>query len=106
MANLQYWYFFPYNDGPSGFNHEADWEHVNVRLAADYSVSGVHFAHHANVTYFAATDVQWLDTTHPLVWVADGSHASYRDESKPSRPSIFPAARKPSARPNCSRCPP
>lgn len=80
-VNLQYWWFFPYNDGPAGFNHEADWEHVNVRLAPDYTVSGVHFAHHASVSYFAAGDVQWLDATHPLVWVADGSHASYRDES-------------------------
>ncbi|HEX8705869.1 MAG TPA: hypothetical protein VF815_43945, partial [Myxococcaceae bacterium] len=40
-VNVQYWYFFPYNDGPSGFNHESDWEHINVRLAADYSVAGV-----------------------------------------------------------------
>jgi len=80
-VNVQYWYFFPYNDGPSGFNHESDWEHINVRLAADYSVSGVHFAHHSNVTYYPKAEVQWHGTTHPVVWVADGSHASYKSEA-------------------------
>ena len=25
---LQYWFFYPYNDG--GNNHEGDWEHINV----------------------------------------------------------------------------
>ncbi len=80
-VNVQYWYFFPYNDGPSGFNHESDWEHINVRLAADYTVSGVHFAHHSNVTYYARAEVQWYGTTHPVVWIADGSHASYRSEA-------------------------
>jgi hypothetical protein len=80
-VNVQYWYFFPYNDGPSGFNHESDWEHINVRLAADYSVSGVHYAHHSKVDYYLKADVQWFGTTHPLVWIADGSHASYKSES-------------------------
>jgi hypothetical protein len=79
-VNVQYWYFFPYNDGVSGFNHESDWEHVNVRLASDYSISGVHFAHHKSVSYYAKVDVQWYDATHPYVWVADGTHASYVSE--------------------------
>ncbi len=25
---LQYWFFYPYNDG--GNNHEGDWEHIHV----------------------------------------------------------------------------
>jgi hypothetical protein len=28
---LQYWFFYPFNDG--GNNHEGDWEHVNVAIA-------------------------------------------------------------------------
>lgn len=28
---LQYWFFYPFNDG--GNNHEGDWEHINVVLA-------------------------------------------------------------------------
>lgn len=80
-VNLQYWFFFPYNDAQLSFNHESDWEHINVRLNPDHSVAGVHFAHHKNVTYYAKASVQWFDSTHPLVWTADGSHASYVSES-------------------------
>lgn len=29
---VQYWMFYPFNDG--GNNHEGDWEHLNVRLTA------------------------------------------------------------------------
>jgi len=28
---LQYWFFYPFNDG--GNNHEGDWEHINVAVA-------------------------------------------------------------------------
>ena len=27
---LQYWFFYPYNDGAN--NHEGDWEHINVSI--------------------------------------------------------------------------
>lgn len=80
-VNLQYWFFFPYNDAQVSFNHESDWEHINVRLNPDFSVAGVHYAHHSNVTYYAASSVQWFNGSHPLVWTADGSHASYVSES-------------------------
>jgi hypothetical protein len=80
-VNVQYWFFFPYNDAQLSFNHESDWEHINVRLNPDYSIAGVHYAHHKNVTYYAKASVQWFDSTHPLVWTADGSHASYVSES-------------------------
>jgi hypothetical protein len=80
-VNVQYWFFYAYNDGQAGFNHEADWEHVNVRLNPDYSVAGVYYAHHKSVTYYAKASVQWFNTTHPYVWAADGSHASYPSES-------------------------
>jgi len=80
-VNVQYWFFFPYNDAQAGFNHESDWEHINVRLNPDYSVAGVHFAHHKNVTFYAKASVQWFNSTHPVVWTADGSHASYASES-------------------------
>lgn len=79
-VNVQYWFFFPYNDAQLGFNHESDWEHINVRLNPDYSIAGVHFAHHKSVTYYAKASVQWFNSTHPLVWTADGSHASYVSE--------------------------
>ena len=35
--NVQYWFFYPYNDGPFFFDHDADWEHVTI----DVDRSGV-----------------------------------------------------------------
>jgi hypothetical protein len=30
---IQYWFFYPFNDGPN--NHEGDWEHINVRVSTE-----------------------------------------------------------------------
>ncbi|MGA7304340.1 MAG: hypothetical protein WBW88_05675 [Rhodothermales bacterium] len=30
---IQYWFFYPFNDG--GNNHEGDWEHLNVHITTD-----------------------------------------------------------------------
>ncbi len=34
---LQYWFFYPYNDG--GNNHEGDWEHINVVVSPKENVA-------------------------------------------------------------------
>jgi len=36
---MQYWLFYPYNDG--GNNHEGDWEHINVVIAPKDQVAGL-----------------------------------------------------------------
>lgn len=80
--NLQYWFFFPYNDGVSGFNHEGDWESVIVRLRPDATVDGVWFCEHGNCNNFRTpSQMSWFDANHPYVWTADGTHASYPDPS-------------------------
>jgi hypothetical protein len=80
--NLQYWFFYPYNDNFGPVNHEGDWESMIVRLTSDLTVHGVHFCPHGDCSLFrTAAQVQWLDGTHPLGWVADGSHATYPNES-------------------------
>jgi hypothetical protein len=80
--NLQYWFFYPYNDNASWGNHEGDWETIIVRLNSDDTVNGVYFCAHGDCSTFrSANNVSWLDNTHPVAWVADGSHASYPDES-------------------------
>lgn len=81
-VNLQYWFFYAYNDSVSLMNHEADWEHVNVRLDANYAANGVYYAEHGGGTLYTVADVQWFNTTHPIVWSADGSHASFRSENE------------------------
>jgi hypothetical protein len=78
--NLQYWFFFPYNDGPNGFNHEGDWESIIVRLRTDATIDGVWYCEHGNCNNFRSPgQISWYDANHPYVWTADGTHASYPD---------------------------
>ncbi len=75
--NLQYWFFYPYNDNGGPINHESDWESVIVRLQPDRSVHGVYFCQHGHCDNFrSAAQLTWLGS-HPTGWVADGSHATY-----------------------------
>lgn len=74
---VQYWFYYPYNDWFSSANHEGDWEHINVRLGADETVLGVLYAFHNDTQYVSPNDVTWWDRDHPVVFSADGSHASY-----------------------------
>ena len=78
-VNLQYWFFYPYNDGPLFFDHDHDWEHITVRLDQRREPLGVDFAQHANDDPGVSTE--WRDVKrfgdHPLVHSALGTHASY-----------------------------
>ncbi len=104
-VHLVYWWFMRYNVSPvepernclpgftvsetTCFDHEGDWEGVTVTLAREgapdpltpYAPEGwrpesVSFASHSAVTRWSwkALDVE---ETHPLVYVALGSHAAY-----------------------------
>src|SRR5690606_16987061 len=42
-TNVQYWFFYPFNDGPLLFDHDIDWEHLTVRLDASGAPVGVDF---------------------------------------------------------------
>lgn len=84
LADLEYWFFYPYNDGYSVFNHEADWEHVRVRIdptasPAKGAIAEVKLSAHHGGTFLAPTDSRLLleDGTHPVAFVAKGSHANY-----------------------------
>lgn len=82
---LQYWYFY-YDDvysylyPPSDFiwqAHEGDWEVVNVVLsAAGQPVEAAYSQHCLGQRRAWATTPRWRDT-HPVVYVALGSHANY-----------------------------
>jgi hypothetical protein len=80
--SMQYWFFYPYNDFIAGFNHEGDWEHITVQLNASLQPATVGYAAHFDKTTWPAFQVTWYNTTHPQVWVADGSHASYASEGE------------------------
>lgn len=80
--NVQYWFFYPYNDGPLFFDHDSDWEHVTVGVDGTGQPFGVYFAQHRNSNpgvYRAWTDVRKFGD-HPIVLSAAGTHASYPDD--------------------------
>ncbi len=79
---VQYWFFYPYNDGPLWFDHETDWEHITVSLDANRKPLGVYAArHHDNAPgkWRAWDRLRKFDGTHPEILSAKGSHASYFD---------------------------
>jgi hypothetical protein len=80
---LQYWQFYVFNDWYN--KHEADWEVVVVRLAPngdDWAAVGAAYSSHSGGHWRPTDEITWRDATHPVVYVAQGSHAQYF-ESKP-----------------------
>jgi hypothetical protein len=81
---LQYWFFFRYNDWND--RHEGDWEMIQVHLPAatvdaalGVTPTRIAVAQHegAEVASWDDERVERRDDTHPVVFVAEGSHASY-----------------------------
>jgi|GEM_PF-1144426 len=83
LVDVEYWTFYPYNDGFSRFNHEADWEHVRVTI--DPKANGgqgkaleVKLSAHKGGTVLGTNDkTLQMDGTHPVSYVAKGTHANY-----------------------------
>ena len=82
---LQYWYFY-YDDvysypfAPQGAlwqAHEGDWEVVNVVLSDDEEPLFVGYSQHCLGQRRQWADSPRADGTHPIVYVALGSHANY-----------------------------
>ncbi len=73
---IQYWLFYAYDDNVLFVNHESDWEHIVVVLDSDTNPYFVSFAQHDGSVPYAPEEIL-LDGTHPVVYVARGSHASY-----------------------------
>ncbi len=75
---LQYWFCYFFDDW---YNvHEGDWEGITLflkRAGDDWQPVGATYFAHENGSRRHWEDVQVVDNTHPLVFVASGSHASY-----------------------------
>jgi hypothetical protein len=92
---LQYHYFYAFNDwrlAANGINHhEGDWEMVAVYLKNDKPYS-VLLSQHGTGAMELWQDVRCVkekdgkETTHPLIYVALGSHANY------SKPEVIRSA--------------
>lgn len=98
---IDYWWFFRYNDFPrfptvtscTGLlrekicsDHEGDWEGITVVTSAGdaSSVEYASYAAHTGAFRYANDQLQLLgdSKTHPAVYVAEGSHASYARRCK------------------------
>lgn len=71
---VQFWFHYAFNPGVWN-NHEGDWEVVQLQLSGDAPLQ-VAYAQHFHGQTMAWADVQ-REGSHPRVYVAKGSHASY-----------------------------
>jgi hypothetical protein len=85
---LQYWFFYGYNDWATGFggmnDHEGDWEGMYLFFELGPSGNPVEppayvtfVGHHSRLTKPWGHHDVTLDGTHPVGYVAAGSHATY-----------------------------
>jgi KaiC/GvpD/RAD55 family RecA-like ATPase len=73
---IQYWFFYAFNPGTLN-KHQGDWEMIQIVLdSTDKPQYAVYSQHHAGEKA-DWSDVEKVDNTHPNVYVALGSHASY-----------------------------
>lgn len=84
LVDIEYWFFYPYNDGFSVFNHESDWEHVRVTVNLNgkdgkHEPTEVKLSAHKGGTILRVGDakLKMEGGTHPVAYVAKGTHANY-----------------------------
>jgi len=89
---VQYWYFYydnlySYTETPSDViwqSHEGDWEVVNVVLrSSDDAPLYVGYSQHCGGHRRTWSKVHRWHGTHPIVYVASGSHANYLSRGDP-----------------------
>jgi hypothetical protein len=94
LYDITYWFFYPYNPDVCFTlgEHEADWEHVTVRVELDGDgVPRLHsmaFAAHGDPDWFGPDDIAYNASGRPVVYVALGSHASYPTRGKQHRNNV------------------
>src|SRR6185436_4261390 len=81
---ITYWFFFAFNDGPASHpdafdDHEGDWERICIRLDSNNRATEVAFYQHDGHKKMKWQDVE-KSGTHPVVYSAKGSHATYDSE--------------------------
>src|SRR4030042_1503981 len=73
---VQYWFFYAYNDAPLN-DHEGDWEMIELILDSAQNPTSVAYSLPWKGQRASWGDVDKVDSTHPVVYVARGSHANY-----------------------------
>lgn len=90
---ITYWFFYGYDQPPLDLGpgvspaveeslsallaHEGDWERVVVLLSLDLRPRGVRYHQHDTSRFVPWARVARAAGAHPVVWVAQGTHASY-----------------------------
>jgi len=83
--HIAYWFFSGYQDtcSPGQGNHNADWEHVIVKVrnykSTSRSLGPVQFYQHSG-WYTKNPGEYSVDGTHPIVYSGKNSHGSYHDD--------------------------
>jgi hypothetical protein len=75
---LQYWFCYYFDDWAN--IHEGDWESITLFLRREnggWLPLGATYSAHENGTRRHWKDIEHLADTHPVVYVASGSHAAY-----------------------------
>jgi hypothetical protein len=83
LLEIEYWFFYAYNDGFAAFNHESDWEHVKLTIdpRGEPKPTEIRYAQHDGGVTFRWDDPQIeKDGTHPVAYSAIGTHATYPAE--------------------------
>jgi hypothetical protein len=72
---IQYWFLYAYNNGPLN-NHQGDWEVIQIFLDSSGNPEKALYSQHGS-----GENAPWADVekqgNHPIVYVAQGSHANY-----------------------------
>ena len=90
---LQYWFFYGYNDWATGYggmnDHEGDWEGMYFFFPLDGGGNPqeppayvTYVGHHSRLTKPWGHHDMTLDGTHPVGYVAAGSHATYPERKE------------------------
>lgn len=83
---IQYLFFYAYNGptltiGPVSFGtHEGDWEHIDVHVGADYSITDIFLAAHGANRFGVYANLKklgWYENTHPIIYSSLYGHSSY-----------------------------
>ncbi len=80
VHEIQYWWFCGFNDFWGSFNHQGDFEHVTVHVK-DRRIIGAYYAAHHDGNYYPRKSLTFVGT-HPVVYMAQGSHAAYNKPGK------------------------
>lgn len=82
---ITYWFFYAYNKGPATAvkdNHEGDWERIVVKLDRRNRATHVAYYQHDGPPHTKPWNSVPKQGTHPVVFSAKGSHASFDTAGK------------------------